>query len=103
MRRRERLEKQIVRVTVSPFFVRLKRFDNRMIGRMEMFSRVFILRLVAAADVSARFAQPQVQPVIARFQTFLAAFGRVRRGVFYLVEMRAFVCHFSFPSLVLKV
>ena len=49
--------------------------------RAKMFRRVFIRRIIAAADVTARFAKTQVNPPIARFQTIFAAV-RARRDRF---------------------
>lgn len=67
-----------------------------MLSRMKMFRRVFILRGIAATDVSAGQAQPQVDPRIAHFQTFLAA-ARVRLHVVNLIQMRAFLHAFRLP------
>ena len=50
-------------------------FDGRhdgMLRRMEMLGRVPILRIVAATDVSAGPAEPQVDPGIAQFEALLA-------------------------------
>ena len=43
-----------------------------------MFRRVFVYGIVAAADVTARFAQAQMNPIVAGFQTILAAVRRRR-------------------------
>jgi hypothetical protein len=50
-------------------------FDGRhngMLRRMEMLSRVPILRIVAATDVSAGPAEPQMDPGIAELEALLA-------------------------------
>jgi len=49
---------------------------------MEMFRRVFVCGIVAAADVTARFAQTQMNPIVADFQTIFAAV-RARLNDFY--------------------
>ena len=59
-----------------------------MFGVVKMFGSVFVLRGIAAAHVSADQAQTQVDPLIAHFQAFFAAFG-VRLNVLDLVQMCA--------------
>jgi hypothetical protein len=58
-----------------------------------MSGRVFIFRVVAAADMTAGFAKPQMNPTISSFQTVFATLERVRRRLLYLVEMRAIYRH----------
>jgi hypothetical protein len=55
---------------------------------MEVFGRVFILGLVAAADVSTRQAQSQMHPAVADLQTLFTALRRLRLYVMHLVQMR---------------
>jgi hypothetical protein len=40
---------------------------------MKMFGGVFILRGITAADVAAAHTQPEVHPLIARFQTLFTS------------------------------
>lgn len=87
----QRLEKRFIDVAPTPLFARLKRLDDGVLGCMEMLCRVLILRLVAAADVSAAFTQTQVHPRVSDFQTVHAAFS-TRRHVPDLIEMRTFSC-----------
>ena len=54
-----------------------------------MLRRVLILGRVAAADMPADHALPQVNPAIARFQAFFAA-RAARRHFANLIEMRTF-------------
>ena len=49
-----------------------------------MPGRVFVRRIVAAADVPANLAEAQVNPTASRFQTFLAA-RSARRNLFYFL------------------
>jgi hypothetical protein len=49
-----------------------------MLGLVEMFGGVFVLRRVAAADVAALEAHAKVHPGIVHFETFLAAFAAGR-------------------------
>jgi len=51
---------------------------------------VLIFRGVAAADMSARQAKPQVDPGVAHFETFFAAVG-VRLHVMDLVKVSTFL------------
>jgi hypothetical protein len=50
---------------------------------MEMFRGVLVFGIIAATNVTARFAQSQMNPAVARFQTFFAAVRRLRLNVFY--------------------
>src|SRR5678815_5017507 len=59
-----------------------------MAALLEMQRRMLVPRLVAAADVAAAEAQPQVHPVVAGLQAFLAPVA-ARRDVADLGEMRA--------------
>jgi len=57
-----------------------------MTGGMEMFGRVFVLRLVATADVAANHAKPQVYPSVPDLQTILTPL-RTWRDSADLIEM----------------
>jgi hypothetical protein len=85
--------KHIVNVAIAPIFARLKGFDNRVIARVKMFCRVFIRGIVAAADVPARFAKPEMNPAASGFQTIFAAVG-ARRHRFDFAQMLAFIHKF---------
>jgi hypothetical protein len=67
-----------INVAPTPVFAWLERSDYRVPGGVEMFRRVFILRVVAAADMPAGPAQPQVDPGIAHGEAFLATFAARR-------------------------
>jgi hypothetical protein len=58
-----------------------------------VFGRMFILRCIAAANVPASQANPQVNPGIPGFQAVLAPL-RGRLDVVDLIEMFAACCHF---------
>src|SRR5919198_2370770 len=93
----EAVDHHVVDVAVCPVLSRLERLDRRMLRPMEVLGRMVIRRGVAAADVSAGHAGPQVDPFAARFQAFLASRaagpdGRATR----LTELLQFVadsCH----------
>ena len=59
---------------------------------MKMFRRVFVLGIVTAADVTARFAKAQMNPIVADFQTIFTAV-RTRRDRFDFAQMFALI-HF---------
>jgi hypothetical protein len=54
---------------------------------MKVLGGMFIFGRIAAADVAAFQTQAQVNPGVAHFQTFLAAFG-MRAHLANLIEVR---------------
>jgi len=66
-----------------------------MAGRVEMFRRVLVLRAVAAPDISADEAHPQIDPCVAELYAFFADRDVFRMDITDLVEMGAgfFGCH----------
>src|ERR1700730_9001935 len=90
------LEHDLVDETPLPIFTGLKRLNDRMSGFAKVFGRVFVLRGIAAADVSAFEAHAQMNPLVAGLEAFLAT-GCARLNVVYVVEMRAL--HHGVPSL----
>ncbi|HKD85889.1 MAG TPA: hypothetical protein VKB58_14145 [Terriglobales bacterium] len=63
-----------------------------MVDFVEMFGRVFVLGGIAATNVAALQAKPQVDPAIAHPHTF---FADMRVSICDLdgIEMTAFLCH----------
>ena len=61
---------------------------------MKMFGRVLVLRIVAAADVTACDAKPQVKPLVTRFQTLFTAVRGYRSNIDNFKQMRTAV-HFE--------
>jgi hypothetical protein len=59
-----------------------------MAGGVEMLGRMLVLRIVAAADMAAAPADPEMHPLIAHLQAFLAA-KRAGRDRLDLGEMPA--------------
>jgi transposase len=82
-------------LAITPIFARFKRFDDGVIGVVKMFRRVFVRRRIAAADVTANFAKPQMNPTVAGFQTIFTAV-RARRNIFYFFQMLA-LSHCKIP------
>jgi len=63
-----------------------------MARRLKMLSRVLILGRVAAADMAAGQAEPELNPTLADLQAILAA-PSARRHLSDLIEMRATFRH----------
>ena len=74
------IEQHFVDIAPAPAFRRIVALDDRMAGGVEMLGGVRVGRIVAAADVAAGAADPQMQPRAADLQAFLAA-ERARRDV----------------------
>src|SRR2546430_9505482 len=74
------LQGDLVDVAPPPILFRLERLDDRVLRLAEVFGGVFVLRIVAAADVPTREAQTQMHPLIAGLQTIFASVGA--RGYF---------------------
>ena len=72
------VEHHFVDEAPAPAFGRIIALDDRMLGRVEMLGRVLARRLIAAADMAAGAADAQVEPGVARFETFFAAKGAGR-------------------------
>src|SRR3569623_685540 len=79
------IDHRLVDIAPAPALGRIIAFDDRVTGRMEMRGRVAVRRIVAAADMAAAAAQPQMDPGAADLQAFLAA-ARAGRD---LVDRRA--------------
>ena len=78
--RLHRIFEQLVDVAPAPGFSRLVGADHRVVGGVEMFGRVLVFRIVAAADVAACQACAQVHPAVAALQAFFAAVGIALAG-----------------------
>jgi len=75
LRRRHRIENALVDEAPSPRLARLERAHHRMLGCVEVFRRMLVLRAVATTDVSAGEAQTQMNPGVAHREAFLATIG----------------------------
>src|SRR5205823_5183054 len=92
----ERLDRVLddaIDVAPAPRLARLAGADHGVRRRMEVARGVLVLRIVAAADVAARQAHPQVDPRVARFQAFLAAVGVAGARSVDLMKVRAVPGH----------
>jgi hypothetical protein len=54
-----------------------------------MLGSMLVFGIVAAPDVAADHAEPEMHPRVAKLKAFLASFGRARRHVAKLIKMRA--------------
>src|SRR2546426_75545 len=88
---------EIVDEAVRPLLVGLERLDGRVPGLVEVLGRVLVRRVVAAADVTANHAEPEVDPLVSRLEAFLAAsaarLDRVAARSGELLQMRTDFCH----------
>src|SRR5439155_24138604 len=86
---RHGLHHQFIHVAPAPVLARLEAADDRMLGGVEVLRGMPPRRIVAAADMSAGHAKPEVNPVSARREAFFAA-GRGASGhAVNLIEMRS--------------
>src|ERR1700687_2342668 len=86
------IEQYLIDITPAPSFRRVVTLDDRMARGVEMLGGVLVGRIVAAADMTAAAANPQMQPDTAALQAFLAA-ERARRDGANAAEMGAALCH----------
>src|SRR3979411_2078872 len=72
------IEQDFIDIAPAPPLRRIIALDDRMLRGAKMFGRVLVGRIVAAADVAAAAADPQMQPLTSAVQAFLAT-ERARR------------------------
>jgi hypothetical protein len=89
------LEGEIVDVVVPPVLSWLVGLDERVIFGTKVRGRVPVRRVVTAADVSARHAHSQVEPLTADAKAVLASIA-TGRHVANLVEVTARRGHAKF-------
>ncbi len=87
---RSYLEIHLVNVTPHEFFAGSDRPHNWMIGIIEMFGRVLVLRAIATANMSARKTLTQTDPLIAGLRALFAHRDICRVNILYLVFMMTF-------------
>lgn len=76
-----------VDVAPTPGFAGLEGFHDRVMGRVKMFRRMFVLRRVATADMTAFETQPEMHPAIAHLQALFAPVGCAWSNVPYLIKV----------------
>lgn len=77
------IEFHLVDIAPAPVFAGFQRAHDGVLGAVKMLGGVFVLRRVAASDVSALHTEPQVHPGVAHLQALFATLG-VRS---YLVDV----------------
>jgi hypothetical protein len=82
----------LVHVAPHPRLARLNRAHQRMMHSVEVFGRMFVLGRVAAADMTALQAEPQMDPGVAHLDA-LRANVSIGFGDLDGVEMIALVRH----------
>src|SRR5437667_18881 len=92
-RLRRGLDEEILHEAEAPVLPGLEAAHDRMLRLVEMLRGVPVGGIVAAADVTALEAQPQVHPLVAARQTFLAPVGSFRLDVAHLGEVLALLLH----------
>jgi hypothetical protein len=88
----------LVYETPAPTFSGLDGPHDGMLGGMEVFRGVLVLRRIAAADMAAFHAQSQVNPGVAGFQAFFAA-ASVRLHILDVAGVGAFLHGIIIPRL----
>jgi hypothetical protein len=88
-------------VAPAPVFAGLHGFHDGMFGAMKVFSSVFVLGRIAAADMATFQAETEMNPEITGFQTLLATLGGVRFNVLNLIKMGACL-HISILQLLIE-
>ena len=83
-----RVHSGLVDIAPAPVLPRLERFHDGMTCLPEMRGGVLVLRAVAATDMPAGHAQPEVEPCIPGAQAVFAAVGAWRDHL-ELIEMCA--------------
>src|SRR3981189_1697566 len=66
------IKQHFIDIAPAPAFRRIIAFDHGMAGGVEMRGRMLVRRIIAAADMAAGAADPQMQPLASAFQALLA-------------------------------
>jgi hypothetical protein len=86
------LKEELVGVAPVPSFAGLEGADDGVLGGLVVLGGVPVPRVVAAADMAACRAHPQMHPPIPRSQAFHTAVTR-RRHILDLIKMAAAAYH----------
>jgi hypothetical protein len=82
------IQLNLVDETPTPIFARLDGPHNRVLDRVKVLRGVLVLRGIAATNISADHAEPQMNPRVAHFYAFFA-YVNFRLPNFDLIHMRA--------------
>src|SRR5258708_4422236 len=83
------LYKNFIHITPCEFFARRNRFHDGMAGRLEVFGRVPIFGIIAAANMPAGKAHTQTDPGIPYFYAIFTNGNVLRMNVPYLILVGA--------------
>src|SRR5712675_2581110 len=86
------IEQDFIDIAPAPTFRRIVALDDGMLGGVEVLGRVLVGGIVATADVTATAADPQMQPLAAALEAFLAT-KRARRDIADAGDLSAAFCH----------
>src|SRR5215208_3409481 len=84
-----RLDHYVIDVAVAPVFSGLEGLDDRVSRVVEVCGCVLVLRFIAATYVPAREAFPEMYPLVAGPEAFLAALGGGDYAFSYLISVCA--------------
>src|SRR5712672_1338087 len=87
-----KIEQDFIDIAPAPAFRRIVALDDRMLGGVEVLGGMLVGGIVAAADVTAAAADPQMQPLAAALEAFLAT-KRARRDIADAGDVSAAFCH----------
>src|SRR6267143_4447328 len=87
-----KIEQHFIDIAPAPAFGRIIALDDRMRRGVEVLGRVLVGGIVATADVTAAAADPQMQPLAAALEAFLAT-KRARRDIADAGDVSAAFCH----------
>src|SRR6266700_2014078 len=93
-----KIEQDFIDIAPAPAFRRIIALDDRMLGGVEVLGRVLVGGIVAAADMTAAAADPQMQPLATALEAFLAT-KRARRDIADAGDVDAAFCHPRPPAL----
>src|SRR3977135_581486 len=86
------IEQDFIDIAPAPAFRRIVALDDRMLGGVEVLGGMLVGGIVATADVTATAADPQMQPLAAALEAFLAT-KRARRDIADAGDVSAAFCH----------
>jgi hypothetical protein len=97
--RRHRLEELFVDIAPAPVLTGLEAADYRVARSVEVRRRMAMRRIVAAPNMAASETKPEMNPLVAHLQTFLAARRGSRLFPADVIEMLALIlCHHGVPG-----
>src|SRR6266702_337768 len=87
-----KIEQDFIDIAPAPAFRRVVALDDRLRGGVEVLGGMLVGGIVAAADMTVAAADPQMQPLAAALEAFLAT-KRARRDIADAGDVSAAFCH----------